>query len=493
LFSDERTRIVVDEILKFAEEVGDAAIIMAGNYCTAMNLMYLLWLAEQDRRISEAYLIILTHGVLNETLQIHGMLMHGENNVAVVNGETLKYLAEELGVSSLSKLKFVYLPFCNMGREKEIYGNSSVISFFEELSDAAILTYDGETYLNGEYVASVQSVLSSGTYELVEEHVYLPVQVVDNFTNEVVEGYVEFRVVDEIEETNSTVNPYEIYDNNDNITLGFGLGRRTTHRQTYRITLHRKHVKAIIHRGKPPRSYVRKKFKHISYHIPPKCKVFSKSAKTSRINFRHKARSIPFIVGRFWRPPKAERKNFGSGYAGKLAASIIDVRNAILLVDEIFNAIYRNYYGVKNAVYRWIDATFNAPWSRWMRKPVKSILDNTVFRGANFVINFAKQYLKTVVSVAYSMIRAGKTLSELVAALIIAAIAKFANGILKYFSWTMDRLLGALSSVLGVDLSWVEKILNNWIDSNVRFLNKAVAYTESILKSAAKKLAEAKK
>ena len=35
LFSDERTRIVVDEILRFAEEVGDAAIILTGNYCTA--------------------------------------------------------------------------------------------------------------------------------------------------------------------------------------------------------------------------------------------------------------------------------------------------------------------------------------------------------------------------------------------------------------------------------------------------------------------------
>ncbi|MCD6164170.1 MAG: hypothetical protein J7J30_01860 [Candidatus Odinarchaeota archaeon] len=487
LFSDERTRIVVDEILKFAEEVGDAAIIMAGNYCTAINLMYLLRLAEQDRRISETYLIILTHGVLNETLQVHGMLMHGENNVAVVNGETLKYLVKELGVSSLSKLKFVYLPFCNMGREKEIYGNSSVVSFFEELSVAAILTYDGETYLNGEYIASVQSVLSSGTYELAEEHVYLPVQIVDNFTSEVVEGYVEFRVVDEIEETNSTVNPYEIYDNNNNITLGFKLGRRTTSRQTYRITLHRKHVKAIIHRGKPPRSYVRKRFKHISYYTPPKCKVFSKSAKTPKINFRHKARSIPFIVGRFWRPPKAERKRFGSGYAGKLVASVDEVRNAILLVDEIFNAIYKNYYGVKNAVYRWIDATFNAPWSKWMRKPVKSILDNTVFRGANFIVNFAKQYLKTVVSVAYSMIRAGKTLSELVAALIIAAIAKFANGILKYFSWTMDKLLGALSKVLSIDLNWVRKILRKWVDRSIKFLDNAVAYSERLLKNSVEK------
>ncbi|OYT32940.1 hypothetical protein B6U96_18450 [Archaeoglobales archaeon ex4484_92] len=50
LFSDERVRIVVDEILRFAEEVGDASIVLTGNYCTAMNLMYLLWLAEKDRR-----------------------------------------------------------------------------------------------------------------------------------------------------------------------------------------------------------------------------------------------------------------------------------------------------------------------------------------------------------------------------------------------------------------------------------------------------------
>ena len=118
LFCDERVRIVVDEILRFAEEVGDASIILTGNYCTAMNLVYLLWLAEEDRRVGEVYLVILTHGVLNETLQIHGMLMHGENNVAVVNGKTLEHLAKKLRIEYLNRLKFVYLPFCNMGREK---------------------------------------------------------------------------------------------------------------------------------------------------------------------------------------------------------------------------------------------------------------------------------------------------------------------------------------------------------------------------------------
>ena len=151
LFCDERVRIVVDEILRFAEEVGDASIVLAGNYCTAMNLMYLLRLAELDRRVGEVYLIVLTHGVLNETLHVHGMLMHGKNSLAVVNGETLRYLADTLRVKRLGKLRFVYLPFCNMGKERKIYNNSSVVWFFEKFSDAAILTYDGEAYLNGEY------------------------------------------------------------------------------------------------------------------------------------------------------------------------------------------------------------------------------------------------------------------------------------------------------------------------------------------------------
>ncbi len=490
LFCDERVRIVVDEILRFAEEVGDASIVLAGNCCTAMNLMYLLRLAELDRRVGEVYLIVLTHGVLNETLHVHGMLMHGKNSVAVVNGETLRYLADTLRVKRLGKLRFVYLPFCNMGKERKIYNNSSVVWFFEKFSDAAILTYDGEAYLNGEYICSVQSVLSSGVYELIEEHVYLPVKVIDNFTGETVDGYVEFRVMDEIKELNSTVNPYEIYDDENNVTLGFRLGRRTSSRGVYKVTVHRKNVRAVIYRGIPPKSYTRKKFKRIIYGIPPRCKTFGKARKISKICFKHKTRSIPVIAGRFWRPPKAERKYFGNSFDGRLRASIDEVKKAVLLVDEIFDAIYKNYYGIKSAIYRWIDKTFNAPWSKWMRNPVKSALDKSVFRGANFLIKFAKQYLKTITCIAYHLKNAGKSLGELVAALIIAAIAKFAKGILKYFSWTLDKLLKTLSNVLGTDLSWVKKILDGWIDPTVKFLDNAVAYSEATFKSAARKFAE---
>ncbi|MEX2702046.1 MAG: hypothetical protein Q6368_003120 [Candidatus Baldrarchaeota archaeon] len=491
LFSDERVRIVVDEILKFAEEVGDASIVLTGNYCTAMNLMYLLWLAEKDRRVNDVYLIILTHGILNETSQVHGMLMHGENNIAVVNGETLEYLAEKLKLGRLSKLKFVYLPFCNMGKEREIYGNRSVVAFFEKHCDAQILAYDGETYLNGEYIASIQSVLSSGTYELVEEHVYLPVQVVDNFTGEVIEGYVEFSVSDEIKEVNSMINPYEIYDNGSNVTLGFGFWRGMRSKSTYRVTVHRKNVKAIIHHGHPPKNCKKKQLKHISYKILPKCKTFGKRTnKVSKINFRHKTRSIPVITGRFWRPPKVEKRHFGNTFNDKLKAGIYEIKSAVMIVDEIFNEIYKNYYAIKSAIYRWIDATFNAPWNKWIRSPVKSTLDNTVFQGTNFVINFAKQHLKTVISIAYHLKRAGKSLAELIAALIIAMIARFARSILKYFSWTMNMLLKTLSNTLGINLSWVEKILRNWIDSSIKFLNVAVAYNDKILKSAAKKFAD---
>ena len=491
LFSDERTRIVTDEILRFAEEVGDAAIIMTGNYCSAMNLMHSLWLAEGDRRVSEVYLIILTHGVLNETSQIHGMLMHGENDVVVVNGETLKYLAKILRLKRLDKLKFVYLPFCNMGKEKEIYGDSSVVAFFEEFSKAQILTYEGETYLNGEYIASIQSVLSSGTYELVEENVYLPIQVIDNITGQTTEGYLEFRVIDEVQETNSTVNPYEIYDNNENITLGSRLRRRTISKRNYRVTVHGKRVKATIHHGTPPRSYVRKKLKHLSYGVPSKCKTFGKTNRALKIDFKHKTRSIPFVTGRFWKPPKTQKKYYGNGYVGEFRANIDEIRRAILIVDEIFNTIYKNYYQIKSAIYRWIDATFNAPWNKWMRGPIKTTLDNTVFRGANFLINFAKQYLKTIICIAYNLKKSGKNLGELVAALIIAAIAKFAKGILKYFSWTIDKLLKALSKVLSVDLKWVEKILTGWINPALKFLDDAVAYSEELLKISIKNFMEA--
>nr|MDO8046356.1 hypothetical protein [Candidatus Baldrarchaeota archaeon] len=125
-----------------------------------------------------------------------------------------------------------------------------------------------------------------------------------------------------------------------------------------------------------------------------------------------------------------------------------------------------------------------------MRNPVKSALDKSVFRGANFLIKFAKQYLKTITCIAYHLKNAGKSLGELVAALIIAAIAKFAKGILKYFSWTLDKLLKTLSNVLGTDLSWVKKILDGWIDPTVKFLDNAVAYSEATFKSAARKFAE---
>ncbi len=489
LFSDERTRIVIDEILRFAEEVGDAAIILTGNYCTAKILMYMLWLTERDRRINEIYLVVLTHGVLNETSQIHGMLMHGENGVAVVNGETLKYLAKILRLKRLDKLKFVYLPFCNMGREKEIHSDSSVVAFFEEYSKAQILTYEGETYLNGEYIASIQSILSSGTYELIEENVYFPVQVIDNFTSQTVEGYLEFTVIDEIEELNSTINPYEIYDSNENVTLGSRFRHETTSGGNYRVTVHGKRVKATIHHGTPPRSYMRKKLKHISYQVPPKCKTFG--ARGPKIDFKHKAKSIPLVAGRFWKPPKSEKKYFGNSPVGKLRTSIDEIKRTILIVDEIFNTIYKNYYEIKHAVYRWIDATFNAPWNKWMRGPIKTTLDNTVFRGANFIINFAKQYLKTIICIAYNLKNSGESLGELVAALIIAAIAKLAKGILKYFSWTINKLLKTLSNVLGVDLSWVKKILDSWIDPNIKFLDNAVAYSESTFKSAAQKFTNA--
>jgi len=92
-----------------------------------------------------------------------------------------------------------------------------------------------------------------------------------------------------------------------------------------------------------------------------------------------------------------------------------------------------------------------------MRGPIKTTLDNTVFHGTNFIINFAKQYLKTIVCIAYNLKNSRETLGELVAALIITAIAKFAKGILKYFSWTTNKLLGTLSNILDVDLNCVKK------------------------------------
>ncbi|RLE04819.1 MAG: hypothetical protein DRI99_03430, partial [Candidatus Aminicenantes bacterium] len=70
----------------------------------------------------------------------------------------------------------------------------------------------------------------------------------------------------------------------------------------------------------------------------------------------------------------------------------------------------------------------------------------------------------------------------------IASITKFTKRILKYFSWTLDKLLKTLSNVLGTDLSWVKKILNGWIDPNIKFLDNAVAYSERVLKSAVRKL-----
>ena len=451
--------------------------------------MYILGIAEEDSRISEIYLIILTHGILNETLHLHGMLLHSENEVAVVNGETLKYLASELKLTSLNKLKFVYLPFCNMGKERKIYGDNSVVAFFEKHSKAQILTYDGETYLNGEYIASVQSILSSGTYELVEEHIYFPVKVIDNTTGEIINGYVEFRVIDEIEEVNTTVNPYEIYDNENNITLGLKSGRRTGTKSSCKVTIHGKSVRATIHRGSSPKSYMKKRFKQVKCRINSNYKSFGKTKK-ALINFKHGTRSIPIITGRFWKTPKTEKpKYYRNDLIGDFQAKVDDVKKAILLVDEIFNAIHKYYYEIRSAIYKWIDSTFNAPWSRWMRRPIKATLDNTVFRGTNFLINFAKQYLKTVVCIAYHLKNTEKSLGELVAALIIAAIAKFAKGILKYFSWTMNTLLKTLSNILNVNLDWVEKILDDWTDSSIKFLDIAVAYSDKILKSAAKKLA----
>jgi len=490
LFSDERIRIVTDEVLRFAEEVGDVSIVLSGNYCTATNLIYLLKRSEENPKIREVYLIVLTHGILNETLQVHGMLMHDENGTAVVNGETLEHLAALYHLEKLRKLKFVYLPFCNMGREKEIYNEKSIVTFFEKHSEAIILTYDGEAYLNGDYIASLQTILSSGIYELIEEATYIPIQVIDNLTGETLDAYVEFRVEDEIEEVNSTINPYKIYDDNMNITLGFKPRRIFKFNGKYKATIHSKKVRAIICRGKPPKNRLNKHVIRIRHKVPPTYKKFGKK---HNLNFKHKTRNIaPVIMGRFWKPPEIRKQQHinKNNYVGSFLAKTDEVKRAILLVDEIFTQIYSNYYSIKSAIYKWIDKTFNAPWNRWMKGPIKSTLDNSVFRGTSFIINFAKNHLKTIVCIAVHLKNTNKNLGELVAAIIIAAIAKNARGILKYFSWTMNKLLETLSKILSTDLGWVKKILNGWIDPNIKFLDNVVAYSEATFKSAAKKLAE---
>ncbi|MHA1593588.1 MAG: hypothetical protein ACTSXX_02470 [Candidatus Baldrarchaeia archaeon] len=491
LFQDERARIVVDEILRFAEEVGDASIILAGEKCTAMNLISILAEAERSPRVNSTVLIVLTHGILNESLGIHGMLLHGNGSPAVVNGETLEKCAELLGSPFFNKLKFVLLPFCNMGRERELFGNTSVIGFFERWSNASVVAYEGETYLDAEYIASLQSVLSSGTYRLEDELLVMPVVVVDNRTGESVRVELVVRVRDEVEEVDGAGNPYEVFDEEGgNVTLGFfWVPRRGRGRLGYKARFFVKRVSVGVVKGgrrwtkfswhKACRRVRKHEFRHVELKLPRFMKMYGRRAKG--FNFLHFRRARPVVVGSFWRP--------SARWYPRVTVSFGRLRSAVFFVDGIFREIYRHYYEIKEAVYGWVDGVFSSWWNVWMRGPVKSLLDATVFRGANFVITFAKLHLRSLVSLAVWLRRNGKGLRMLVGALIVVMIARLAGGILRYLSWAVDKLVEALSRVLRVDLTLVRRLLRGWIDRGIRFLNDAVAISESILRSSVSRVA----
>ena len=513
LLGNELVRLSYDRIFSYMERTTDTFVLLIGDDATARNLVRAISVSEKSKYVSSIKIAGLTHGYSGE--KIHGFVTSVNSQVGIINGDDLRNLFDIEGVNLLTKVSEIFLPFCDLGKEFDKYGSSSVLGFFSNSAiNSRIFYFQNAVAVDQMYLSILDSVLLEGEWNLKEEIYSRPLILVNEEGEEL---FAEQTIIvkEEIVFSNGTIPTnltYVLDEQSTNSTfLGFvrGISRpgtgnarmaRIQTRVTVKIT-----PKPILPKPvsitKTRKTYVSvpsskdtirlsrpnsgiKILPVIGTPAPGRGSSSSgssssgssgsSSSSSSSSRTPHKLKTFePLVIGKLSISGKLPNSN---SIKNKLDSGLV-------YVDNILNAIYSGYSSVKNKVYSWVDGLFKDWWNKWMRGVVKSILDSTVFKGTAWFVKQIKNNIKTWVSILYSFYSMQLSAYKLFAMMALWAIGKFASGILKYVGGAINDVLSTLSSIFHVNLTAVKKAINGWIDSSVKSIDSATIYLEKEISS----------
>ena len=456
-------RNFLDIALEWAETTSDALIIVANDKATPANLMKLLELAQQNPNVTEINMVILTHGILtNET---HGMLLWGQEEPKIVEPELLYQ-----HYTKISKLNFVFLPFCSVEDEYKIYNDNSIKGFFLNIGADEVIGGYGELSLNVEYLSWVQDILMGGIW--TDEYGYFEIPVYDNKSNEWFTLVMEYNFTIAEEEL-------PVIQGNETslgITIGSGGGR------TYRTISKKTSVSVSVKKGLS--------------------KTTVKKTRTSKVgtrNWKHISgrAKLSMIEGYLIDPGSGnshKKKSSSSSisskinsYKSKIEKAKRSALSSFVVADRIISKIYGGYVAAKSKLKRTIYKYFS--WiGKFPASLIWSVMVCRVLKGVDWLLSKISRdgKFKSLISVAYNMLKAGKSSWELALALIGWGVTKFASSILKYFGNFTSWILSKFGSVG----SWLKKLIKGWVDPAMSFVNNKLAYFEKKLKNSLSTIAQ---
>ena len=177
-----------------------------------------------------------------------------------------------------------------------------------------------------------------------------------------------------------------------------------------------------------------------------------------------------------------------NSYKSKIEKAKREALGSFVVADRIISKIYGGYVAAKSKLKRTIYKYFS--WiGKFPASLIWSVIASRVLKGVDWLLSRISRdrKFKSLISVAYNMLKAGKSSWELALALIGWGVTKFASSILRYFGNFANWVLSKFGSVG----SWLKKLIKGWVDPAMSFVSKKLAYFEKKLRSSLSSIAAA--
>ena len=232
ILSDELVGIMYDRFIRFASSKDYKTIIpLIGKHATLENLAYAVYYMEKH---GIRYAILgISHGYMNKTKGLHGVLMYANEEPALVNGEILRQIILEKYGFNQYKARFVtdfIWISCYIQDQYETYGDNSLPGYFDKKYDtknippeyqlnlrSPVPSYDNEHYFFKLYGKGVTTIPQEAidffdqTIEFYSKQTRYRAAIV--WGSRVVQGYLNIRV--EFIPTDFDVTTWTVLDNGE--------------------------------------------------------------------------------------------------------------------------------------------------------------------------------------------------------------------------------------------------------------------------------------
>ncbi|RKY21692.1 MAG: hypothetical protein DRP62_07805, partial [Planctomycetota bacterium] len=385
-----------------------------------------------------------------------------------------------------------------MDDEYAAFGSNSVEGFFQSLGAKEIVGGKGEITLDSEYLSWVQDILLGGYW--TDDYSYVEIPVFDNSSGEWVT--LVFTTYSEVNESElplvqGNASTLGIYSYRGRRSVPRGHYTTLTRRVSVSVAVKKGHSRTVVHRtsvkkvgsAKWHHTAARAKKSMCSGSLLKKSRVIKTNNGRMMIP-RHRTRPIhsgsSSSSSSLSSSSSSASSSSSSDYSSKISKYKREIEKAkrtalssFVIADKVISKIYGGYIAAKNKLKSAIYAAFNWAWGC----PASSIwaaIEGHVLKGVDWLLSKISQdhRFKSLISVAYNMIKAGKSGWELAMVLIGWGVAKFASGVLHYFGDIANWLL----SKFGDAGKWVIKLMRGWTDSALSFVDSKLAYFEKTLK-----------